>query len=757
MGSRTINLRQMVALMVAALILLWAFAAWMTLRDGAHTLGASEVNGSIYEPSEPLIVSLQHERRASAVFLADSDRDRTDLDAVRRDTDAATAVYAERTRRWQARLAASDETQRLISAALDRLDALTTTRQSVDALAIDRPTVVADYTSAIDSLFRIYDSLSKIDDEQIANIASALIDVKRAWEVMSQEEALLAGALTAGQLDQAEHAQFTKLVGVWRFLVEDTAHKLPAEDAAALRQLVDSGPLVRLRQYEDRVVAGADRPLRLSPGDWQAAVQDARTGVNDVILARGDALVAQSVPVVLGVAARLLFATGLGAVMVAAALMGARHLIRRMEGLRRDAHRLATDTLPDVVDRLGRGDKVDVEAEAPDLAYGRDELGQVGEAFNAARRTAVRAAVEQAELRRDVADMFLNIARRTQALVHRQLSVLTDMERAEEDADALEKLFDVDHLATRMRRNAENLIVLTGANTPRQWKRDVPMLDVVRGAVAEVEDYTRVTVAPMPDVRLAGRAVADATHLVAELIENALSFSPPNTPVQVTGQVVANGFAIEIEDRGLGMPAEDMATANTRLAAPGEFRLSDSSRLGLFVVGRLATRLAVRVHLKESAYGGTTAVVLIPAELLGEAPAEPLPVAALRGPDAQTQPLAVVAARPAPTVDGQRATPGVREARPVADGGESAASVDDVPGTVTEAGLPKRVRRTTRSDPPATASPPRAAPAPRAATAASRDPEAVRRKMSAFQDGTRKGRAAADDEQPGAPQSPADS
>ncbi|GAB3383515.1 hypothetical protein GCM10027452_35830 [Micromonospora halotolerans] len=200
--------------------------------------------------------------------------------------------------------------------------------------------------------------------------------------------------------------------------------------------------------------------------------------------------------------------------------------------------------------------------------------------------------------------------------MHRQLTLLDAMERREHDAEELEDLFRVDHLATRMRRNAENLIVLSGSTPGRAWRRNVPMVDVVRGAVAEVEDYTRVTVRPLGPVSLTGRAVGDVIHLLAELIENGLSFSPPHTTVEVRGMMVSNGFAIEIEDRGLGMGAEELAAANRRIVDRSELNLANAARLGLFVVSRLTERHGVKVQLKESAYGGTTAVVLIPLELV---------------------------------------------------------------------------------------------------------------------------------------------
>jgi signal transduction histidine kinase len=307
----------------------------------------------------------------------------------------------------------------------------------------------------------------------------------------------------------------------------------------------------------------------------------------------------------------------------------ARALIRQLERLGAAALDLANERLPRVVGRLQRGEHVDVDAEMPKLEWGDDEIGQVGQAFTAVQRTAVLTAVEQAELRRGIRDIFLNLARRSQALLHRQLGLLDRMERRATDAEDLAELFRVDHLATRMRRNAENLIVLSGAIPGRAWRQPIHMVDVIRGALAEVENYTRVQLMPIEAASLAGRTVGDIVHLLAELIENALLFSPPQTSVCVGGAVVANGYAIEIEDRGLGMSAADRAVANENLRFPPEFRLSSTARLGLYVVATLAARHDVRVHLRESPYGGTTAIVLLPMKLITELPDTGAPVEAV--------------------------------------------------------------------------------------------------------------------------------
>ena len=269
-----------------------------------------------------------------------------------------------------------------------------------------------------------------------------------------------------------------------------------------------------------------------------------------------------------------------------------------------------------MVGRLRRGENVDVNAEAPPLRVGRDEIGRVGQAFDLVRQTAIRAAVEEARLRQGLNDVFRSLARRSQSLLHRQLTLLDQMERRASDPEALDDLFRLDHLTTRMRRHAEGLVILAGAPPGRAWSSPVRMVDVMRGAIAEVEDYARVSVATRSQAALTGSAVADVIHLLAELIENATTLSPPYTSVRVSGDTVAHGFVIEVEDRGLGIGPTRLAELNDRLANPPEFNPSDSEQLGLFVVSQLAKRHGIRVTLKASPYGGTAAIVLVPRHLV---------------------------------------------------------------------------------------------------------------------------------------------
>ncbi|MFD9065072.1 sensor histidine kinase [Kitasatospora purpeofusca] len=303
-------------------------------------------------------------------------------------------------------------------------------------------------------------------------------------------------------------------------------------------------------------------------------------------------------------------------------LRAARTLPGRLADLHAETLALAQHEIPQVVGRLQAGESVPTPpAWTPSRRIG-DEVQQTADGLAAVRQAAVAAIVHQAQGREGTKKVFLNIARRTQILIHRQISMLDALEREHEEPELLRELFAVDHLATRMRRNAENLVILGGALPARRWRNAVPMVNVLRSAVSETENYSRVVVQGVPRASLSGQAVADVIHLVAELIENGTTFSPPYTQVQVSAQEVPKGLAVEVEDRGLGMAEDEYERLNDYLANPPELDVSalgDDLRLGLFVVARLAARHDIQVTLRPSPYGGTRAVVLVPALLLEQA------------------------------------------------------------------------------------------------------------------------------------------
>ncbi|MEU8382619.1 ATP-binding protein, partial [Streptosporangium sp. NPDC048865] len=333
----------------------------------------------------------------------------------------------------------------------------------------------------------------------------------------------------------------------------------------------------------------------------------------------------RSTPLARDIMARIGLAAGLGLVAVGLSVFVSvrfgRRLAGELVGLQQAALDLAGRRLPDVVQRLRRGE--DVCSEAPEIKVGDTvEVAGVAKAFSSVQRTAIEAAVGQAEMRKGVNKVFVNLARRSQSLLYRQLAMLEAMERRASDPATLEDLFTLDHLTTRMRRHSEGLIILSGAAPGRGWRDPVTIYDVVRAAVEEVEDYPRVTIGVPHGPSVIGAVATDVIHLLAELVENAAVFSPPHTSVRVHGDMVAKGYAIEVEDRGLGISAEETVRLNTLLADPPEFDLADSERLGLFVVAQLAARHGIRVFLRPSPFGGTTAIVMLPGELVVE-PADP--------------------------------------------------------------------------------------------------------------------------------------
>jgi len=316
----------------------------------------------------------------------------------------------------------------------------------------------------------------------------------------------------------------------------------------------------------------------------------------------------------------LLVGAGFAVVLISVILMGAfaRRISRDVSALAGAAQEFAGEQLPLLLDQLRTADQPGVPA---DLSLPRPqprtaEVAQAVGAVASLQRTAIAAAAGEASLRNGLRQVFVSLARRNQSLLQRQLRLIDALEQKAPDPAALSDLFALDHLTTRMRRHAESLAILSGAAPGRSWTEPVPVIDVIRGAMAEVEDYKRVAVLTAAEDAVVAPAVADMIHLLAELIENATMFSPSGTRVEIRAERVANGFAIEIDDRGLGIEPAQLAQLNEQLARPPDFDLANADRLGLFVGAKLAARHGVRVSLRPSAYGGTTAIVLMPSAIM---------------------------------------------------------------------------------------------------------------------------------------------
>ncbi|MFF9361081.1 sensor histidine kinase [Streptomyces griseoluteus] len=618
--------RKIVALLLVPLVALtvvWAFATVLTGSEVARSLRVSRAVKAIGHPTEDTVRDLQHERRQSLVYLADprAADALAELHRSRTATDRALATLRANARNPKTRDALRGEDGERLTTALDALGGLESLRRSVEERTVTRAGALDLYNRLVDACYALVAAVDGVDDVEMDKQAGALVNTGRARELLSREDAILGSALVVGSLSREEAREVSDLVAQRTLLYDVSLPLLPAPERDRYASYWRNATTSPLRAAEREVIdTGAGIPRGVTTASWHAVAGGVLEDLGTMDDQAGHRFRDRVRPVTYGVIAQAAAVgiLGLAALLVSLVLSVrvGRRLIRDLKRLRTEAHEASAVRLPHVMRRLSAGEPVDVESEVPRPDYDQNEIGEVGRALNTLQRAAVEAAVKQSELRAGVSEVFVNLARRSQVLLHKQLTLLDTMERRTEDTDELADLFRLDHLTTRMRRHAEGLVILSGAAPSRQWRRPVRLMDVVRASVAEVEDYERVEVRRLPRVAVIGPAVSDLTHLVAELLENATLFSPPHTHVHVVGERVANGFALEIHDRGLGMTAEALLDANLRLAETPEFELSDTDRLGLFVVSRLARRQHVRVSLQPSPYGGTTAVVLIPDALL---------------------------------------------------------------------------------------------------------------------------------------------
>ncbi|WP_069883977.1 sensor histidine kinase [Streptomyces luteocolor] len=621
--------RKIVALLLVPLLSLtaiWGFATVITGREAARLLDTAKVVDKVGYPIEDTIRVIQQERRQTVVYLADP-RASDALAGLRRSRDATDEVIAEVRSNAQdssVRDSIDGSSRKRLTALLEAFDGVESLRRSVEEGTISRAGALKMYTKLVDPCFSLLNTLNGfagLDEVSFDQQGRAIVGVTRARELLSREDALLGSALVARRVTGPEIRQIAELRAQRTLLYEVNLAQLPEDDRGRYERYWNGAETAQLRKAEKDVIESEPgTPRAVTSQHWDSTSGRVLKELSERDVEASDRFRERVEPEAFDVVLRVIVAGVLGLVALLLSLFMSvrigRGLIRDLRRLRLEAHEASGVRLPGVLRRLAAGEKVDVETEAPRLTYGKDEIGQVGQALNTLQRAAVEATVKQADLRNGVSEVFVNLARRSQVLLHKQLTLLDTMERRTEDTDELADLFRLDHLTTRMRRHAEGLVILSGAAPSRQWRKPVQLMDVVRAAVAEVEDYERIEVRRLPRIAVTGPAVADLTHLMAELLENATVFSPPHTAVQVLGEHVANGFTLEIHDRGLGMTADALLDANLRLAETPEFELSDTDRLGLFVVSRLAQRQRVRVSLQPSPYGGTTAVVFIPEALL---------------------------------------------------------------------------------------------------------------------------------------------
>ncbi|MFF5259006.1 nitrate- and nitrite sensing domain-containing protein [Actinomadura viridis] len=868
MNPRTRSIRSRIVLLLLApmisLVALWTFAASLTLEDFLEHRAQGEANERVRPAVRAAVSALAAERRATAAFLGGpGDAPRQTMDVARARTDAAARAFRRATPDGPDGTRAPEAPQGpeasngsgtpdgmgaaltgTLRAALRELDRLPAIRRAVDARGLEPSAAIESYGLPVEALHAFAGRRVPAGDDGLHRWDAGLVAGARAMDAIERQSALVAGAAArGGRLTGPERRSFTETVAAQRRLwAEQRARLEPAVHGRLLGPIFASSAYTELRGLEEGI-AGADGEPEVDARRWDAAAQPLLASLGSahrrgegLLERRRDEAGRESLlwPGLVG---------GFGAAAVAVSLLislrTGRGLARELAGVRASALEPARTRLleleaPDARETAATGDEPGRDEATRDEATGDEaspdggrtrEILELADAFAAVRGDAERARAEQAGLREGVSRVLRDVARRNQSLLHRQLAMLAELEGRARPAGR-DELARLERLTTRMRRHARSLVVLSGAAPEGGRPGPVPVPDALRAAVAEIEEPERVEVLTRSREGLAGAAAADVVHLLAELLENAASYSPPGSGVRMTAERVGGGFAIEIEDRGLGMAPAELDEINRRLSGPRESGpaetvpadgltngglagrgltdggtvesgltdtgLTDTGRLGLPVVARLAARHGVRVSLRPSPYGGTTAIVLLPRDLLvpverSEAAPPAVPPAALPAAPPAAPPAKVPPAAPrtpsrnrtAPQNDQEAPANGapvtvarpagnpwfddVVESVPRAEAGGDVERGEDVPSlrpgvdqdtgadgsgpprepAGTSAGSLRRHHRGSPAPRPCTkeAKPPPPAAGQGAAGGIARSPEEARSMMASIQQGWRRGRA----------------
>ena len=680
---------KLVATLIAPLLVLTILALVGIRSNLAESAQAARVNefGVFAGSLAPLVHELQGERSLSLSYLS-SNRSSggPELAAKRRAVDLAASAYRGAAGRLD--LPATDRrlTER-VAYGLRELANLPVQRRAVDTRPItqqdlavepgiekheeegeehldqghgpiDTPGKALDqYTDTINDLLDINGSFAPTSNNaELLRALAASVALSRAKDFTDAQHGLLNDVFTRHRFGSGQYGKLTSVAAAEAIYMAQFENSATPRQHEMYKRAVAGPEVERVKQLRELAVRSENnRRIAADPRAWFAAMAvelDQLRGVEQRLSAD---VVAVSSRIKAEADRRALLYSFLLAVALALTvvltLATARSLIRPLGRLRDAADEVAERKLPGIVRRLQEGERVDLSAEsaAPIQTRSRDEIGQLAESFNAVHQVAVQVAGKEAALRRGVGEMFLNLARRSQGLVSRQLELVGELYQKTSDQELRDGLTELDHLAARMRRNAENLILLSGADANRRWRGPIALAEIVAAAAAEVEEQNRVEVARLEDVEISGHAATDVVHLLAELIDNAISFSPPGTKVRVAGQALPGRYLLEIEDQGVGMTDEELTKVNGRLNEPPVADFALARMLGFVVVGHLAARQGIRVQLRHSWYGGITALVLLPEGVVGGAAARATVPGELTR-EAAAGPAAMDRVRAAPTL-----------------------------------------------------------------------------------------------------------
>jgi len=584
-----------------ALLITGASVAGYLISEGLSARGFSGYMQQNVGPIVQLESTVAQERTISLRALGG---DRQALAGLQAQWDATNAVLANAARIGNTVQSLNPGAAASANATFHELLAqLPVVRQGVQARRLSATEVDAFYTRLADVVTSAFLGFAlSAPDSAAAVDGITMLDWLPVLDAHSRAMGLGAGFKARGVLSQPDRLVVAQLTGAYRNELQALTSRLTRSETAAYDRLVAGGAWQLATSGEDDLAQRGE--LAVPVADWLTAENTVSGGLLGLW---GDSFRQAESSATAAANATLSRSVLLGSLVLVlavaafvAAMVLANGLVRRLRRLRAKTLELADEKLPSMVRRIGEGEPIDV-------------------GFNTAQRTAVAAAVAEARTRGGINKVFLDIAHRSQLVVHRQLELLDVAEAKQSDPEHLERLFQLDHLATRARRNAENLLILGGGQPGRRWRRPAALEDVVRSAVSETEHFARVNTVRLPGVRVQGAVVGDLIHLLAELVDNATAFSPPDAAVTVRGNLVGKGVVVEVEDQGLGIEFAEREQLNETLANPPDFQamaLSGQRHLGLFVVGQLAQRHGISVSLLESAYGGIKAIVLIPSAVV---------------------------------------------------------------------------------------------------------------------------------------------
>jgi signal transduction histidine kinase len=577
-----------------------------------------------------LVHELQAERSATAALLENgAESDRAELDAQRNRVDLELADFSDVVADLPAAQVSSAVAEGLTLASTQH-DTLPTLRATVDAAApVDAEPVAAEavaqdvaesYDLIIDADLQLPQLVAQsAGDDELATALRAYAALSDVIDQSTREQDLLTSAFRTESVNRIEYSALAGMLARQDSSLRTFADLASPAAQADLRLALDDVDTVSFATARVR----AQDMLSLRPGPTDPAQWAALSGERISALTSVENRLVQDVTTLAQAqvddARRAAALVSIGAVLafglaLLVALVCARRMVEPLHRLTEAAAQTAQE-LPAMVEAMqtpGTGP----QAQARTIPVtSTDEIGQLATAFNAVNEVSARVANEQAALRTSISEMFVNVARRNQVLLGRQLSFIDQLEAREENPDVLKNLFRLDHLATRMRRNAESLLVLAGIDSTRRLRSPLPLSDVVRTAVSEIESYDRVDLAVDEDAPVSGRLALTVAHLLAELLENATQFSDPDTRVVVTTAPGAGGIDVTVTDRGLGMSEEELASANATIASPPVTEIAVAQRLGFYVVGRLAARLGAAVAVRPGEGHGTVVTVTLPADV----------------------------------------------------------------------------------------------------------------------------------------------